>query len=105
MGCVLHSLKILIIRRATFSSRHHGILAVAIRSWLLCSSALPVLDLYSTYYEVSCHKSGVIEYLKKGTQVFATGRLLVSNREKDGKTYTNLYVTASQVCLCSTPRN
>ena len=59
----------------------------------------------STFYEVSCHKSGVIEYLKKGTQVFATGRLLVSNREKDGKTYTNLYVTASQVCLCSTPRN
>ena len=59
----------------------------------------------TTYYEVSCHKSGVIEYLKKGTQVFATGRLLVSNREKDGKTYTNLYVTASQVCLCSTPRN
>ena len=45
------------------------------------------------------------QYLKKGTQVFATGRLLVSNREKDGKTYTNLYVTASQVCLCSTPRN
>lgn len=59
----------------------------------------------TTYYEVSCHKSGVIEYLKKGTQVFASGRLLVSNREKDGKTYTNLYVTATQVCLCSTPRN
>lgn len=55
VGCVLHSLKILIIRRATFSSRHHGILAVAIRSWLLCSSALPVLDLY-------CHTASWIPH-------------------------------------------
>ena len=59
----------------------------------------------TTFFNVTCAKSGVIEYLKEGIQVFVTGRFGVSNREKDGKMYTNLNVTASQVCLCSTPRN
>ena len=59
----------------------------------------------STFYEVNCHKSGVIEYLKKGQQVYVSGRLSISSVCKDGKAYTNAYVSAATVILCSSPRN
>ena len=59
----------------------------------------------STFYEVNCHKSGVIEYLKKGQQVYVSGRLSISSVRKDGKAYTNAYVSAANVILCSSPRN
>lgn len=59
----------------------------------------------TTFYEVSCHKSGVIEYLKKGQQVFVSGRLSLSTNCKDGKSYYNAYVSARDVILCSSPRN
>ena len=59
----------------------------------------------TTYYEVSCHKSGVIDYLKKGQQVFVSGRLSISAVCKDGKAYQNAYVSAAFVNLCSSPRN
>jgi single-stranded DNA-binding protein len=54
---------------------------------------------------VSCHKSGVIEYLKKGQQVFVSGRLSINAVCKDGKAYQNNYVNAAFVNLCSSPRN
>ena len=59
----------------------------------------------TTYYEVSCHKSGVIEYLKKGQQVFVSGRLSIKAECKDGKAYQNNYVNAAFVNRCSSPRN
>ena len=59
----------------------------------------------ATFYEVNCHKSGVIEYLKKGQQVYVSGRLSISSVCKDGKAYTNAYVSAANVILCSSPRN
>lgn len=59
----------------------------------------------TTFYEVSCHKSGVIDYLKKGQQVFVSGRLSISAVCKDGKAYQNAYVSAAFVNLCSSPRN
>ena len=59
----------------------------------------------TTYYEVNCHKSGVIEYLKKGQQVFVSGRLSLNAIAKDGKAYLNAYVSAAFVNLCSVPRN
>ena len=59
----------------------------------------------TTYYEVSCHKSGVIDYLKKGQQVYVSGRLSISANCKDGKAYLNAYVSANHVILCSGPRN
>ena len=58
----------------------------------------------STFYEVSCHKSGVIEYLKKGQQVYVSGRLSISAICKDGKAYLNAYVGANNVILCSSSR-
>ena len=74
------------------------------------SFRIAVTDLYgeekrTTYYEVSCHKSGVIEYLKKGQQVFVSGRLSINAVSKDGKAYQNNYVSAVFVNLCSSPRN
>ena len=59
----------------------------------------------TTYYEVTCSKSGVIEYLKKGQQVFVSGRLSINAVSKDGKAYQNNYVSAVFVNLCSSPRN
>ena len=59
----------------------------------------------TTYYEVTCSKSGVIEYLKKGQQVFVSGRLSINAVCKDGKAYQNNYVSAVFVNLCSSPRN
>lgn len=59
----------------------------------------------TTYYEVGCHKSGIIEYLKKGQQVFVSGRLSINAICKDGKAYLNAYVSAKDVILCSSPRN
>ena len=58
----------------------------------------------TTYYEVSCHKSGVIEYLKKGQQVFVSGRLSLSVYVKEDKGYLNAKVKAKDLILCSSPR-
>lgn len=59
----------------------------------------------TTYYEVTCSKSGVIEYLKKGQQVFVSGRLSLSVHVKDDKGYLNARVKAKDLILCSNPRN
>ena len=59
----------------------------------------------TTYYEVSCHKSGVIEYLKKGQQVFVSGRLSINAVCKDGKAYLNAYINASMIRFVSAPRS
>ena len=59
----------------------------------------------ATFYEVNCRKTDVIKLLKSGTQVFVTGRISLSAVCKDGKAYTNAYVSAANVILCSSPRN
>lgn len=58
----------------------------------------------TTYYEVNCSKSGVLEYLKKGVQVFVSGRLSLGVNVKDDKAYLNARVHARDLILCSTPR-
>lgn len=58
----------------------------------------------TTYYEVTCSKSGVIEYLKKGQQVFVSGRLSLSVYVKEDKGYLNAKVKAKDLILCSSPR-
>ena len=59
----------------------------------------------TTYYEVTCAKSGVLEFLKKGMQVFVSGRLSLSVNVKDDKAYLNARVNAKDLILCSPPRN
>ena len=56
------------------------------------------------FYEVTCAKSGVIEYLKKGQQVFVSGRLSLSVYVKEDKGYLNAKVKAKDLILCSSPR-
>jgi single-stranded DNA-binding protein len=58
----------------------------------------------TTYYDVTVSKSGVIEFLKTGQQVFVSGRLSVSATCKDGVAYLNAYVSAKDLILCSSPR-
>jgi hypothetical protein len=53
---------------------------------------------------VTCAKSGVLEFLKKGQQVFVSGRLSLSVNLKDDKAYLNARVKARDLILCSTSR-
>lgn len=46
----------------------------------------------TTFYTCRMRRSGVAEFLKKGKYVSVCGALKVSQKEKDGKTYTNLDV-------------
>lgn len=46
----------------------------------------------TVYYSCRMRKNGVSEFLKKGKYVAVTGTLKVSNKEKDGRVYTNLDV-------------
>ena len=58
----------------------------------------------TTFYEVTWAKSGVLEVLKKGQQVFVSGRLSLSVNLKDDKAYLNARVKARDLILCSTSR-
>ena len=58
----------------------------------------------TTFYEVTCAKSGVLEFLKKGQQVFVSGRLSLSVYVKEDKGYLNAKVKAKDLILCSSPR-
>ena len=58
----------------------------------------------TTYYDVSLGKSGVLDYLKKGQQVFVSGRLSLSVYVKEDKGYLNAKVKAKDLILCSSPR-
>ena len=57
-----------------------------------------------TYYDVSYRKSEVIKHLKAGLRVFVSGRLSISTVVKEGKTYQNNYVFASDLALWLPPR-
>lgn len=59
----------------------------------------------TTYYDVSLGKSGVLDYLKKGQQVFVSGRLSIYQAEKEGKSYLNIHVAAKDLILCAAPKN
>jgi len=56
----------------------------------------------STMY-VNCYKysekTGVVDYLKKGGQVFASGKLVVKDAEKDGKRYVNINLLVNTIEL------
>ena len=57
-----------------------------------------------TYYDVSCPKTGVFDYLKKGQGVVVSGRLAISTVEKDDRTYTNINVYARDLELTGAPK-
>lgn len=59
----------------------------------------------TTYYEISMGKSKVIEFLKKGQQVFISGKLSLSINTKDDRTYLNAHVSAKDLILCAPPRD
>ena len=59
----------------------------------------------ATYYDVTYRKSDVIKHLKAGLRVFVTGRLSINSVVKDGKTYQNNYVFASDLDLWLPPRD
>ena len=68
-------------------------------------SELSAEEKNTIFYEVTCAKSGVIEYLKKGQQVFLSGKLSLSVNIKDDKAYLNARVKAKDLVLCSNPRS
>ena len=53
----------------------------------------------TTYYDVNQGKSGVLDYLKKGQQVYVSGRLSISAVCKDGKAFLNAYISAKDLVL------
>jgi Single-stranded DNA-binding protein len=58
-----------------------------------------------TYYDVSCGKSGLFQYLKKGKNVYVSGRLSLSTNCKDEKAYLNAYIFAKDIVLLGSPQN
>lgn len=58
----------------------------------------------TTFYDVSYAKNGVFGYLRKGQQVYVSGRLSVSaSNGKDGRAYLNAYINARDLELCGSP--
>lgn len=58
-----------------------------------------------TRYDVAYRKDGLMNYLKKGQQVYVSGRLSLSaNLGSDGKAYVNASVMARDIELCGSPR-
>lgn len=55
----------------------------------------------TTYYDVSCPKSGILEKLTKGRHVFVSGKLSLSTALKDGQVYLNAYVGAKDIVIGS----
>lgn len=56
-------------------------------------------DRKTTYYDVICGRSGVLNYLKKGQPVYVSGRLSVSAISKDGKAFLNASISAKDLVL------
>lgn len=54
----------------------------------------------TTFYDVAFSRNGLVGYLKKGRQVYVSGRLSLSAVCRDGKAYLNAYITANDVELC-----
>lgn len=53
----------------------------------------------ATFYDVSYGRTGIVNYVKKGRQIYVSGRLSLSAVCKDGKAYLNAYVSANEVDL------
>mgnify|MGYP003296690857 CR=1 FL=1 len=51
----------------------------------------------TTYYDGTSSRVNLAQYLKKGKQVFASGKLTLSVSQKDSKAYLNAYVSAKEV--------
>lgn len=51
----------------------------------------------STFYDVSISRPGIVNYVKKGRQIYVSGRLSLSAVCKDGKAYLNAYVSANEL--------
>lgn len=59
----------------------------------------------TTYYDVKFGKSGVLDYLRKGQQVYVSGRLSLSAVCKDGKAFLNAYISARDLVLVGTAKD
>lgn len=55
----------------------------------------------TTYFDVNCARSGVLDYLKKGRQVYISGRLSLSAVCRDDKAFLNANVSARDLVLIS----
>ena len=62
-------------------------------------------DKKTTYYDVNYVKSGLLQYLKKGQQLYVSGKLSISAVLKDGKAYLNAYVSAKDIVLIGGQRD
>lgn len=54
----------------------------------------------TTFYDVAFQRNGLVGYLKKGRQVYVSGRLSLSAVCKDDKAYLNAFINANDVELC-----
>ena len=53
----------------------------------------------TTYYDVTLSKSGVIDYLKKGQQVYVSGKLSLSAVCREDKAFLNANILAKDLVL------
>ena len=59
----------------------------------------------TTFYDVYYRSApNLLQYLKKGQQVFIRGELAIRENEKDGRTYTNINVYADALDLGAFPK-
>lgn len=60
----------------------------------------------TSYYDVTCRKSGILDYLKSGQKVAVQGKLRASARLSDkGEVFLNLNVSAFMVELAGSAKN
>lgn len=50
-----------------------------------------------TYYEVGTSRTGVVNHVKKGRTIYASGKISLSAICRDGKAFLNAYVSATDV--------
>lgn len=55
----------------------------------------------STFYDVNIYRPGIANYVKKGRQIYVSGRLSLSAVCKDGKAYLNAYISANEIDFLS----
>ena len=61
-------------------------------------------DKKTTYYDVNYVKSGLLQYLRKGQQVYVSGRLSISAVQKDDRAFLNAYIGAKDIVLVGGPK-
>ena len=54
----------------------------------------------STFYDVSYPNGGIFNYLKKGRQVYVSGKLSLGINQWEGKSYLNARISAKDIELC-----